>query len=163
MPHIMKRISFLAILALAAISFTSCLEGESHSTPVIQAGFVTRVDTAGVCDTITFADTLHIGDTLRVPLVLYGALNNLTSFQVSADTSAVRYALLNDSVNLQFLDGSSAPEKGYLRFVANCSLFETTLRYEPKKTGDYEVHMVLASDAGEKYSPLEAYFKMIVR
>ena len=163
MPHIMKRILLFAVVALTAISLTSCLEGESHSTPAIQAGYVTRVSAAGVCDTITFADTLHLYDTLRVPLVLYGVLNNLTSFQVSADTSVVSYTLLNDSVFLPYLDSSSAPDKGYLRFVANCSLFETILQYMPKKSGDYEVRMTLASDAGEKYSPLEAYFRIIVR
>jgi hypothetical protein len=162
MPHIMKRIFLFAVIALAAISLTSCLESKDQATPVIQAGYITRVSAAGVCDTISFADTLHVADTLRVPLALWGVYNNLTTFQVSADTSAVAYQLLNDSSYLHLLDNSSAPEKGYLRFVTGCVLFETTLQYIPKKTGDYEVKFVLASDAGEKYSPLDAYFVMRV-
>ena len=163
MPHIMKRILLYAVVALAAISLTSCLESNNQATPVIQAGYVTRVSATGVCDTVSFGDTLHIADTLRVPLALWGVYNNLTTFQVTADTSVVSYQLLNDSSYLHLLDKSSAPEKGYLRFVTGCVLFETNLQYIPKKTGDYEVHLILASDAGEKYSPMEGYFVMHVR
>lgn len=163
MPHIMKRILLYAVVALAAISFTSCLESNNQATPVIQAGYLTRVNAAGVCDTISFADTLQVADTLRVPLALWGVYNNLTTFQVTTDTSVISYQLLNDSSYLHLLDKSSAPEKGYLRFLTGCLLFETNLQYIPKKTGDYEVHLTLASDAGDKYSPLEAYFVVHIR
>ena len=163
MPHMMRRVFYFVVLVLTAVSLSSCLKSEDRATPLIKAGYITRVSAAGVCDTITFADTLHLYDTLQAPLLLYGVYNNLTTFRVSADTSVVSYRLVTYDSYQHLLDKGSAPEAGYLQFVSGCVLYETGLQYIPKKTGDYQVRLVLASDAGDKYSPAEGYFTICVR
>lgn len=164
MPHTMKRIFFFIALAIISISFTSCLTGEAQSTPLIQVSkTVYRATLAGVHDTISLTDTIHVGDTLRVPLMLYGNYNNLTEFTVTVDAAELDMRLLVDSACLALLDTTSAPDKAYLRFVNDVYVFPTDMQYVPKKTGSLKISMTLASTAGEKYSPLGAWFILEVR
>jgi len=169
MPHkystnpAMKRIFFFVALAIAAVSFTSCLTSDDHSTPFIRASYLYRSTLDGVQDTVNYGDTVHVGDTLRGPIVLIGGYNNLTELQVSIDTTECDFHLLIDSGYSSQITAASKPEKGYLRFADEVYLYPTTLWFVPKKTGDLMISLTLSSTAGDKYSPLNAYFITPVR
>ena len=160
----MKRIFFYIALAIVSVALSSCLTGEDQSTPLIQVSkYVYRDTPAGVHDTILLTDTMHVGDTLRVPIMLYGNYNNLTEFSVKVDTAELDMRLLVDSSCLAILDPASKPEKAYLRFANDVYVFPAAMQYVPKKTGSLKISMTLASTAGEKYSPLNAWFMQEVR
>ena len=163
MPHTMKRIFFFVALAITAVCLTSCLTSDDHSTPIIRAAFLYRSTPAGVQDSVNYGDTVQVGDTLRGPILLYGGFNNLTEFQVTFDTAEYDFQLLIDSGYTTQITAASKPETGYLRFAENIYIYPTTLWFVPKKTGDLKISMTLANTAGEKYSPLSAWFMMPVR
>jgi len=164
MPHTMKRFFLFIAIAVSAVCLTSCLTGEEQSTPLIQVSkYVYRNTPAGVSDTILLTDTLGVGDTLRVPIMLYGNYNNLTEFTVKVDTAELDMRLLVDSSALAILDPASQPEKAYLRFANDVYVFPAAMYYVPKKTGSLKISMTLANTAGEKYSPLNAWFMQEVR
>lgn len=159
----MKRIFFFITLAIAAVSFTSCLTSDDHSTPLIRASFLYRSTPDGGQDTLNYGDTVQVGDTLRGPIVLMGGYNNLTELQVAFDTAECDFHLLVDSGYTSQITAASKPEKGYLCFVDEVYLYPTTLWFVPKKTGDLTISMKLSSTAGDKYSPLNAFFITPVR
>ena len=142
---------------------SSCLNGEQYSTPRIQASFLYRSTPAGVRDTIQYGDTVSVGDTLRGNLLLNGIYNNLTEFRVNCDTSALQLELLVDSVYRPFLTDDSDPKQGLLRFTADTYIYLTALQYVVKKQGTHRVSLTLSSTAGEKYSPIEAWFEQPVK
>lgn len=163
MPHTMKRIFFYIALAITSVVLSSCLTSDDHSTPIIRAAYLYHDTPAGVHDSINYGDTVHVGDTLRGPILLLGGYNNLTELKVSYDTAEVDFRLLIDSGYTRHLTDASMPEAGYLRFIDNVYVYPTTLWFVPKKTGDLKISMRLSSTAGEKYSPLSAWFIMPVR
>ena len=165
MPHTMKRIFFYIAFAIVAISFTSCLTSEEHSTPIIGfSRYLYRDTPAGVHDSLLYGDTINVGDTLRGNLLLYGGYNNLTEFTVKVDTADLDLQLLIDSGYSVFLDTvASKPAQGYLRFAQDTYIFPTAMRFVPKKTGDLKISLTLASTAGERFSPVNAWFTMPVR
>ena len=154
---------FFATLLVGSMLLTSCLNGEQYSTPSIQASYLYRSTPAGVRDTIHYGDTVSVGDTLLGNLLLYGVYNNLTEFQVTADTSAVALELLTDSAYQPFLLADSDPKNGLLRFTMDVYIFPTALQYVVKKPGTHRISLTLASTAGEKYSPINAWFEQPVK
>ena len=154
---------FFITLAVGSMLLTSCLNGEQYSTPRIQASFLTRSTPAGVRDTIHYGDTVSVGDTLRGNLLLNGVYNNLTAFLVSCDTSAMQLELVVDSVYRPLLLADSDPKKGLLHFTADTYIFPTAIQYVVKKPGTHRISLTLSSTAGEKYSPIDAWFEQPVK
>ena len=154
---------FFATLLVGSMLLTSCLEGEQSSTPRIQASYLYRSTPAGVRDSIHYGDTVSVGDTLRGNLLLYGVYNNLTEFRASCDTSAMQLELVVDSVYRPFLLAESDPKSGLLCFTAEVYIFPTALQYVVKKPGTHRISMTLSSTAGQKYSPINAWFEQPVK
>ena len=150
-------------MALVAISLTSCLWGENESSPMVYVPGMKayRTSADGVKDTILFAQEMqtHIGDTLRVPMVLAGGYNTLTSFTVTSDTSAIDYKFECDSAVLAILQADSRPEEGYLHFQDDYIMISVGFLYVSKKLGDYDILFSLASTASQKYSPNQTTVK----
>lgn len=150
------------MVVCTTIFLSSCLTGEYQSTPrmIIQALYRNSIE--GVRDTLLPGDTIQVGDTLRAPMALDGVYNTLVSFRVTADKTAFDYKLECDSASLQLLTPDSKPEEGTLSFAKDCYLYFTTLYYVPKQAGKYQISFVLASSAGEKFSPVSGYFTQVV-
>ena len=153
-------------MALVAISLTSCLGGENESSPVIYVPGLKayRTSAEGVKDTIRFTEQMysHVGDTIRVPMILDGGYNTLTSFTVTADTSAIGYKFICDSMVLNILQADSRPEEGYLHFQNDYQAVGVVFWYVSKKLGDYDIVFSLASTASQKYSPKQTTVKQKV-
>ena len=149
----MKALSKILFLALSTIALISCLDSEYQSSPQMYVSNAYRSSLAGVQDTIHFGDTIHVGDTVRVPLLLVGQYNILTTFQVSTDKSAFDYRLLGDTTYAHLIAADSKLEEGYLHFNEGCFSFPVVLYYVAKEKGDYQFQFVLASNASEKFSP----------
>ena len=163
MPHTMKRI-YLLVLPVLAILLASC-EGKNVSTPVVRASStIIRTSAAGVQDTISYQDTLCVGDTLRMGIIASGNYNALTSFIAKADTNHVRVSLAWDEEYDQYLTANADPAHGVLKFVPEqVYAIQTTLKYIPRTVGTHTINMVVASDAGESYSPREYNFDIVVK
>lgn len=154
---------FFVTLAVGSLLLSSCLIDEQYSTPRIQVSYLSRSTPAGVRDTIHYGDTVSVGDTLRGNILLNGVYNNLTEFRVSCDTSAMQLELLVDSVYGPFLLTDSDPKNGLLRFTAETYIFPTAIQYVVKKSGTHRISLTLSSTAGQKYSPIEAWFEQPVK
>jgi len=158
----MKTISKMVLVVFATIFLNSCLNGEYQSTPRMIASNLYRHSITGVHDTLYYGDTIQVGDTMFAPIALDGVYNSLVSFQVTGDKTAFEYKLLCDSASLPLLASDSKPEEGSLHFANDCYLFFTTLYYIPIQAGKYQFSFVLASSAGEKFSPVSGYFTQVV-
>ena len=155
----MKRIFLFIAIAICAFGLSSCLNSDDHSTPLIQfSRYVYRSTLEGVQDSVKLTDTVNVGDTLRLPILLYGGFNNLTEFKVTYESSECDFKLLIDSAYTQHLTDASDPENGYLKFIEDIYVYPTAMWFVPQKTGDLKISMTLSSTAGEKYSPLNAWF-----
>ena len=159
----MKTFSKILIIALAAISLTSCLGGDYQSTPVIYAQYAYRTAADGKRDTIYIGDTIHVGDTLVAPMVLSGVYHPLTTFVVESDTAGLTYALRFDTAVAVAIASDSRPEEGYLHFNPDYVAVAVQYYCVAKKAGDYPVTFTLSSMASEPYTHREVPFTQAVR
>ena len=156
MPHDMKTILKILVVAITAVSLTSCLGGDLQCTPGIYCkyAFCTHVD--GTRDTVLFqADAscvVKLGDTVKVPMYVDGVYHPLTVFQVSGDTSAVRYSFACDAASMRMLKPDSKLEEGYLHFADSCYGMSLSLYYIAKVKGDFPLTFSLSSLAAEPYA-----------
>ena len=133
---------------------TSCND-TARSTPDLWAAqLMIRTDPYGWCDTIPATDTIHVGDTLRWNMLVDGHFNTLQTFEVTADTTVFLLGIEVASADSIYLAAGTDLDHGKMVFdpqkVYACPIW---LRFTPRKTGTHKIQFVIASDAGEGYSP----------
>ncbi len=164
----MKRnvlfISSFVILTVLAVSCdlkTVMSPGVQFSSVLYRTSSVT--DSTGqvvlVNDTITLSDSLNVGDTVRLPMILNGYYDYITSFAVSTDTSKVHLSLMWGDEYNSYLTTAADPEHGILAFKPDAVYaFLTTLVYVPQVSGTYRIDMELNSAAQAPYSQWTGHF-----
>ena len=168
MPHIMRYfhpIVFSLALLCCACMMSSCLNDSAVSSPTIRSySQMYRTSPEGVKDTLYLADTVRIGDTLRLPVLLYGGYNILTSFQVSSDPLDHKVKLEVDSAVAAIVDPQSDLEKGKLIFPPDRQVLmcNVTVCFIPQRAGSQPIDLTVANTAGDKYSPVTYTFTPIV-
>jgi hypothetical protein len=149
------RILFSALVfAVCAGTFTSCKDMAVSTPELWAAKLMIRTAPDGWCDTIPATDTIQVGDTLRWNMHASGVFNTLQSFEATCDTSVFYLGLEVDSAYLDTLAEGTDLDRGKLVFLpAKIYDFPFWLRFIPRKTGTHKIQFVIASDAGEGYSP----------
>ena len=168
MPHIMRYshpIVFSLALLCCACMMSSCLNDSAVSSPTIRSySQMYRTSPEGVKDTLYLVDTVRIGDTLRLPVLLYGGFNILTSFQVSSAPLDHLVNLEVDSAVATIVDPKSDLEKGKLVFPLDRQILmcNVTVCFIPQRAGSQPIDLTVANTAGDKYSPITYTFTPIV-
>jgi len=160
----MKRSFVISlVIALVALGLMSC-DGTAISSPSIQAASkMVRTSAAGVRDTINLTDSLNVGDTVRLSLIVQGYYHYLTSFSATSDTTMLVGLAWNQADSAALAPGSD-PEHGKVIFTPNSAyVFLTNLRFTPRYSGTHRIDMIVASSAGEPYSPQLYHYDVVVR
>ena len=134
---------------------SSCLNDSAVSSPTIRFySQMYRTSPEGVKDTLYLVDTVQIGDTLRLPVLLQGGFNILTSFQVSSDPLDHMVKLEVDSAVATIVDPKSDLEKGKLVFPQDRQILmcNVTVCFIPQRAGSQPINLTVANTAGDKYS-----------
>lgn len=165
MPHVMKTIYKLLVLAVVAMGVCSC-DMESQSTPGMAYSksdvHVTHLD--GSRDTITFGDTLLVGDTARMEMSFYGITHSLTIAQVTYEPDGVACSFECDSVMFKdVLEPDTRLHEGYLHFQPNTMTVRVIYCYVAKSAGTHPMNFVVESMAKEPYSHIELPLNQAVR
>ena len=156
MPHIMKHSSlfFAFIATILAFAMSSCNDMAVSTPELWYAKLMIRNTPAGTCDTIPYTDTIHVGDSLRWNLLVDGRYNTLQRFEATCDTSVFLLSVEIASVDSIPLAAGTDLEHGKIVFASQkvyaCPIW---LHFSPRKTGTHKIQMVIASDAGQGYSP----------
>ena len=126
---------------------SSCLNDSAVSSPTIRFySQMYRTSPEGVKDTLYLVDTVRIGDTLRLPVLLQGGYNILTSFQVSSDPLDHMVKLEVDSAVATIVDPKSDLEKGKLVFPQDRQILmcNVTVCFIPQRAGSQPINLTLS-------------------
>ena len=152
----LHTILFALALTCCACMMNSCLNDSASSSPIIKFNsFMYRTTPEGIKDSVLMVDMLHVGDTLRLPVLLYGGYNILTSFQVESNPLDHMVKLEVDSSVATIVGPGSDLEKGKMVFPADRQILACTVTvlFVPQRAGSQPITMTVANTAGEKFSP----------
>ena len=162
---IMKRKLLLSLTVFVLSLLLASCDTKAVISPSVQvSSWLYRTSIEGVQDTITLRDSLSVGDTVRMPVILNGYYDYLTSFVASADTAKVNLWFAWDDEFNSCLMPNAAPEHGVLVFKAD-SVYAcvTTLVYVPTQSGTHRIDMSLNSSAELNYSNWSGFFLIGVK
>ena len=161
----MKRKLLLSLTVFVLSLLLASCDTKAVISPSVQvSSWLYRTSIEGVQDTITLRDSLSVGDTVRMPVILNGYYDYITSFVASADTSKVDLWFAWDDEFNSCLLPNADPEHGVLAFKAD-SVYAcvTTLVYVPTQSGTHRIDMSLNSSAELNYSNWSGFFLIGVK